>query len=99
MVQLNALRFCDLVGTAPLAEISDEFIGQLFSIPIKTNDPEKLKRRLFEKYKIEIPVAVQNGNAYLRYSIQAFNNQQELDYLYDSVAELLKEGYLFNSGK
>ena len=54
---------------------------------------------MFEQYKIEIPVAVQNGNAYLRYSIQAFNNQQELDYLYDSVLELLKEGYLFNSGK
>ena len=99
MVQLNAMRFCDLVGSEPLSEISNDFIGQLFSIPIKTNDPVKLQRRLFEQYKIEIPVAVQNGNAYLRYSIQAFNNQQELDYLYDSVLELLKEGYLFNSGK
>ena len=99
IVQNNAVRFCDLVGSKPLTEINDDFIGQLFSIPIKTNDPEKLKRRLFEKYKIEIPVAVQNGNTYLRYSIQAFNNQQELDYLYDSVTELMKEGYLFNSGK
>jgi isopenicillin-N epimerase len=99
LVQNNAMRFCDLVGSKPLTEINDDFIGQLFSIPIKTNDPVKLQRRLFEQYKIEIPVAVQNGNAYLRYSIQAFNNQQELDYLYDSVAELLKEGYLFNSGK
>jgi isopenicillin-N epimerase len=59
----------------------------------------KLQRRLFEHYKIEIPVAVQNGNAYLRYSIQAFNNQRELDYLFGSVMELMNEGYLFNSGK
>ncbi len=99
MVQQNAKRFCDLVGSEPLSEISTDFIGQLFSIPIKTNDPVKLQRRLFEHYKIEIPVAVQNGNAYLRYSIQAFNNQRELDYLFGSVMELLKEGYLFNSGK
>jgi isopenicillin-N epimerase len=99
LVQNNAMRFCDLVGSNPLTEINDDFIGQLFSIPIKTNDPVKLQRRLYEQYKIEIPVAAQNGNAYLRYSIQAFNNQQELDYLYDSVGELLKEGYLFNSGK
>jgi len=99
LVQQNALRFCDLAGTAPLSEISDSFIGQLFSIPINTNDPVKLQRQLFEKYKIEIPVATQNGRSYLRYSIQAFNTQAELDYLYDAIQELLQENYLFNSGK
>jgi selenocysteine lyase/cysteine desulfurase len=38
--------------------------------------------------------AVQNGNVYLRYSIQAFNSQEELDYLYDSLKELLDSRYL-----
>jgi isopenicillin-N epimerase len=66
----------------------------LFSIPIKTSYPEQLQQRLYDIYKIEIPVAVQNGNTYLRYSIQAFNSQEELDYLYDSLKELLDSRYL-----
>jgi len=66
----------------------------LFSIPIKTSYPEQLQQRLYDIYKIEIPVAVQNGNVYLRYSIQAFNSQEELDYLYDSLKELLDSRYL-----
>ena len=88
------MRFCNLLGSEPLAEISNEFIGQLFSIPIETSYPEQLQQRLYDIYKIEIPVAVQNGNAYLRYSIQAFNSQEELDYLYDSLKELLNSRYL-----
>ena len=94
LVQKNAMRFCNLVGSEPLAEISNEFIGQLFSIPIETSYPEQLQQRLYDIYKIEIPVAVQNGNAYLRYSIQAFNSQEELDYLYDCLKELLDSRFL-----
>ena len=63
-------------------------------IPIETSYPEQLQQRLYDIYKIEIPVAVQNGNAYLRYSIQAFNSQEELDYLYDCLKELLNSRYL-----
>jgi isopenicillin-N epimerase len=61
---------------------------------MKTSYPEQLQQRLYDIYKIEIPVAVQNGNTYLRYSIQAFNSQEELDYLYDSLKELLDSRYL-----
>jgi hypothetical protein len=42
---------------------------------------------------------VQNGSSYLRYSVQAFNTQNELDYLYDSLVDLKKKGYLLSSGK
>jgi isopenicillin-N epimerase len=88
----NAMRFCDLVGSTPISPVNKEFIGQLFSIPIKTDDPMALHDVLFEKYNIEIPVPVENGNAYLRYSIQAFNDQTDLDRLYEVVSELLDEG-------
>ena len=48
----NYQRFCDLLRTKPLAPITDEFLGQMCSIPINTNQPEQLQRLLFEKYKI-----------------------------------------------
>ncbi len=90
MVQENALPFCTLLKTQPLAPVNDDFIGQLFSIPIKTASPVLLKECLFEKYKIEIPVMPHANNVYLRYSIQAFNTQSDLDKLTDAVTDIIK---------
>lgn len=89
MVRDNAQRFCDLTGSKPLCPLTDEFLGQLFSIPIKSNEPEKLQRHLFEKYKIEIPVMRHGDKVYLRYSINVFNSQNDLDILYNAMKEIM----------
>lgn len=90
LVKKNALRFCELVGSQPLCPITDEFLGQMFSIPITTSEPEKLQRHLYEKYKIEIPVMRHGDKTYLRYSINAFNSQQDLDTLYNALKEIIE---------
>jgi isopenicillin-N epimerase len=87
----NYQRFCDLLNTQPLAPITDEFLGQMCSMQIKTNEPEKLQRLLYEKYKIEIPVMRQDDKVYLRYSINAFNSQDDLDRLYDALSEIIQQ--------
>ena len=90
LVIKNSLRFCELVGSMPLCPLTDEWLGQMFSIPISTPEPEKLQRHLFVKYKIEIPVMRHGDKAYLRYSINAFNSQNDLDRLYDAVKEIME---------
>ncbi len=87
----NYQRFCDLLQSKPLAPITDEFLGQMCSIPINTNQPEQLQRLLFEKYKIEIPVMKHDDKIYLRYSIQAFNTQNDLDILYNALKEIMAD--------
>ncbi|HLP56256.1 MAG TPA: aminotransferase class V-fold PLP-dependent enzyme [Fluviicola sp.] len=86
--QSNIQRFCDLMETAPLAPVTDEFFGQMGSIPIKTDDPVALKNSLFHDYQVEIPVMPHNDAVYLRYSINAFNSQADLDKLYDVMTKL-----------
>jgi isopenicillin-N epimerase len=95
----NGSRFCSLAESEPLAPVTEDFYGQLFSIPIQVSNPLEFQKKLFKDYKIEIPVAVQNDSTYLRYSIQAFNTQDELDYLYNSLIDLKNKGYLLSSGK
>src|SRR6201987_5922554 len=87
----NYLRFCTLLGTQPLCPITDEFLGQMCSTPIKTSEPEKLQRLLYEKYKIEIPVMRQDNLIFIRYSIQVFNTQQHLDNLYNALTEIISQ--------
>ena len=89
LVQQNAQRFCDLLGTKPLCPISDEFLGQMFSIPIKPLSPERLQRYLFQTYNIEIPIMRHGKDVYLRYSINAFNRQGDLDKLFVALKEII----------
>ena len=63
----------------------------MFSAEIKTPEPEKLHRHFFDKYKIEIPVARHADKVYLRYSINAFNSQHDLDKLFDAIKEIKRE--------
>jgi isopenicillin-N epimerase len=89
MVQKNALRFCGLMNSAPLCPIGDEFLGQMFSIPVTSSKPELLKHYLFDNHKIEIPVMTQDKQVYIRYSINAFNSHADLDKLYLALEDTL----------
>ncbi|MFY8185677.1 MAG: aminotransferase class V-fold PLP-dependent enzyme, partial [Bacteroidia bacterium] len=87
LVIKNAKRFYDLLGSKALSPLTNEFVGQMLSIPIKTTEPMKLQRLLFEKYKVEIPVMPHAEQVYLRYSINVFNTQHDLDVLYNALED------------
>ncbi len=89
LAQSNAQRFCELMGSTSNSPINDDFIGQLFSIPIHIPHPEKLHDHLYENYRIQVPVPSHEGQFYLRYSIQGFNNQADLDQLYDAMKTIV----------
>ena len=89
VVLKNALRFCNLLGTEPLLPLDDFFVRQLFSIPIRTQDPELLKGRLYDEHRIQIPVMRHGDRVFIRYSIQAFNQPEDLDRLEEALRGLL----------
>jgi hypothetical protein len=57
----------------------------MLSLPIRTEQPEVLQRELFNKHGIEVPVMRQQGNTYIRFSINAFNTIADLDTLYEAL--------------
>lgn len=90
----NYSRFCELLHTAPLCPLSDDFLGQMCSVPIRSSQPELLQRHLFERYRIEVPVMRQDSRVFLRYSIQGYNGQDDLDRLYTALTEIKMAGEL-----
>ncbi len=83
-------RFCNLVGTQPICPISSAFLGQMASIPIKTEKPLELKELLYTKYRIQIPIMPLNGSIYMRYSINVYNSIEDLDVLYQAITDIIK---------
>ncbi len=86
----NYQRFCDLVGTQPLSPITEEFLGQMASVPVNTKKPAELKELLYTKYKIQIPVMPLNDSIFIRFSINAYNSQEDLDVLYNALEDIIK---------
>ncbi len=97
IVKENAPELCRILNTTAISPLTDDFVLQLFSATIKTSEPEKLKQHLYENYKIEIPVMRQNENVYLRYSINAFNTQADLDKLFTSLKKIKAETTLIEA--
>lgn len=90
----NYQRFCDLVKTQPLAPLTEEFLGQMASVPVQTSYPQELKDLLYDKYKIQVPIMLLNDKVYLRYSINAYNSQADLDILYAALQEIINTTHL-----
>jgi isopenicillin-N epimerase len=97
LTQENSTAFCELLNTSPIAPVTDDFIAQLYSAAIKTTEPEKLHDHLYEKYKIQIPVMRQEEKVYLRYSLNAFNKQEDLDNLFAAISQIKKETNLIEA--
>lgn len=94
LVKDNAAKFFYITGTQALAPLTDDFILQLLSIAINTPEPDKLHALLYEKYKIQVPVMQHGDKVYLRYSINAFNNQEDLDTLAAALIDIKSTSHL-----
>jgi isopenicillin-N epimerase len=84
------------LGTQPICPITEDFLGQMCSIPANTTKPMALKEMLIEKYKIEIPVMKINNKIYIRISLNGYNSQEDLEKLYAALQEIKLETDLLN---
>lgn len=80
--------FCELVGSKPICPVTSEFLGQMCSIPIQTNDTVALKELLYQKYGIEIPVMKIDHGVFLRISLNAYNSQDDLEVLRNAIVAI-----------
>lgn len=83
-------RFCKLLNSQPLCPVTEEFLGQMASIPVCTSKPMELKEVLYSKYHIQIPVMPLNDGVYLRFSINAYNTIADLDTLYAALWDIIQ---------
>ncbi len=67
------------------AAAPDEAFGQMVVLPVATDDPAALQRRLFEQHRIEVPVTQHAGQTFVRVSVQAYNTEADLDGLVQAL--------------
>lgn len=95
LLRKNYPVLCELFGSTPLCPISEDFLGQIASVPLPIEDPAPLKKELFEKYKIEIPVFKLRDQVYLRLSTHVYVDQEDIDALISALKEIKTETSIF----
>ena len=82
----------DLPQICPEASGDFAWFRQMATIPVPANtDPVALKNRLYDDYRIEIPVTIVDDKPMLRISVQGYNSAADIRALIDAVEELVPQ--------
>jgi isopenicillin-N epimerase len=84
-----ARRARNELGLEPLTPDSEEFFGQMVTLRLPDDAPPDLKERLYDDYRIEIPVSERGDDRFIRASFQGYNDDADLERLRDALAALL----------
>jgi isopenicillin-N epimerase len=80
-------RIDTLTGLPPICP--DTWFTQFFAARLPECDLDVLKARLYDEHRIEAPLIRWNGQAFIRVSFQAYNDEDDADALVLALARLL----------
>jgi isopenicillin-N epimerase len=89
LVRYARQRITDLTGLTSISPDSTDWFVQMATFPLPDCNPEDLKRRLYDEFRVEIPIVTWNNRYFVRVSIQAYNTQDDVDYLVEALRQLL----------
>jgi isopenicillin-N epimerase len=84
-------RICDLTHLPPPYPPSSDFYCQMGIAPLPLSDLALLKCRLYDEYKIEVPLTQFHDKQFVRISVQAYNSQEDIDLLVKALEVLLPQ--------
>ncbi len=82
-------KISQLTGLASLTPDSSEWYAQMVSLPLPACDADLLKRRLYDDFRIEVPIVTWNKQQFVRVSVQAYNNREDIEALVHALSVLL----------
>ncbi len=79
-------KICAQFGLAPLS--APDWFAQMVTLPLPPCDASALKTRLYDEFRIEVPIVEWNGRPFVRVSLQAYNTRADVDALADALAKI-----------
>lgn len=82
-------RVCDLTGLSPRHAPDFDLRGQMGAAPLPPSDLAVLKTRLYDEFKIEVPLVQWQDKQFIRISVQGYNSREDVDLLMTALRRLL----------
>jgi len=77
------------LGLEPIVPDSHEFYGQMVTLRLPNDAPDDLQERLYDDFRIEIPVSEHGEDRFIRASFQGYNDDADLQRLKTALEQLL----------
>ncbi len=84
-------QICNLVNMPPLYPLDIDFYSQMGIAPLPSSNLVVLKSRLYDEYKIEVPLIQWQDKQFVRISVQGYNSQEDIDSLEYALKVLLPQ--------
>jgi isopenicillin-N epimerase len=82
-------RLEGLTGLAPICPDSPQWYAQMAAFPLPACDAAALQRRLYDEYRVEVPIIEWNGRQFVRVSVQGYNTAEDVEALVKGLKALL----------
>lgn len=82
-------RQCRRWGTTPIAPDDCHAMMVPIPLPLPAAEAATLRQRLYDDFRIEVPVTVHRGQLFVRVSVQAYNDEADLAALEAALERLL----------
>jgi len=82
-------RVTELTRLPPPCPDSPEWYTQMVAVPLPGCDIDTLKNRLYDEYRIELPLVAWNGKTLVRASFQAHNTREDVDCIVSALLHLV----------
>jgi isopenicillin-N epimerase len=88
----------ELTGLGPICPDSPEWYAQMAAFPLPPCDAGELKRRLYDEYRVEVPIiewapsgsqGAREQRQFVRVSVQGYNTREDVDALVSALQALL----------
>lgn len=91
-------KLLELDGFKPLSKPFSgknayRWFAQMFAVQLPDCPTEVIQERLYNHYRIEVPVYRWQGIPLIRISIQAYNTSEDIDHLVEALVELQQQSY------
>ncbi|HUI87540.1 MAG TPA: aminotransferase, partial [Anaerolineales bacterium] len=84
-------QICDLTKLPPLYPLDSDYYSQMGIAPLPPSNLTALKNRLYDEYKMEVPLTEWKDKQFIRISVQGYNVQEDIDALLYALEVLLPQ--------
>ncbi len=84
-------RICELTDLPPLYPLDSDFYSQMGIAPLPSSNLALLKSRLYDEYRIEVPLIQWQDRQFVRISVQGYNTSEDLERLVKALKILLPQ--------
>jgi isopenicillin-N epimerase len=83
-------KISEMIGIEPMYPLDSDFYHQMGIAPLPSQtDITTLQKRLYDEWRVEVPLINWNGQKFVRISVQGYNTPDDLEALIDGLNKLL----------